>query len=358
MNARAVAVLVVLLAALGGGALLVFQQTRDQPPPAAGALGEPVLPGLQAADIESLVIREPGATLTLQRREQRWTIPERAHFPADTAKVRELVLGALALKIGQSEPLPEAERARLKLDASGTHLEFRDAGGKALATLVVGAKYFKREPANAGTASADGRFVLVPDKPDRVHVVADPLPLATAASAAWVDKTGFGAEHVRTMEVDYPGAGGKWRVTRPSLEGDWKLTPLYAGEKLDIVRANSATYSLNRVEIADVAPTGLRPDQTGLDKPITVVAQTFDGLTYTLKLGDLREGNYYATLWVSGEPRPPAGPDAQARARSLAERLPREKALAGHVLLIARSKFEDVLRKRAELLEAKAAKKK
>lgn len=356
MNARAVAVLVVLLAALGGGALLVYQQNRAQPPAAAGALGAPVLPGLQAADIASIVIREPGATLTLQRRAQRWTIPERAHFPAQLAKVRELVLGVLALKVGHSEPLPEAERARLKLDASGTRLEFRDADGQTLATLVVGAKYFKREPANAGTASADGRFVLVPDKPDRVSVVADPLPLATAASAAWVDKTGFGAEHVRSMEVDLPG--GKWRVARPSLEGDWKLTPLYAGEKLDVVRANSATYSLNRVEIADVAPAGLRPDQTGLDKPITVVAQTFDGLTYTLKLGDRREDNYYVTLWISGEPRPPAGPDAKERARSLAERLPREEALAGHVLLIARSKFEDVLRKRAELLEAKAPAKK
>lgn len=358
MNARAVAVLVVLLAALGGGALLVYQQDRARQPPAAGVLGEPVLPGLQAADIESIVIREPGATLTLQRREARWTIPERAHFPADTAKVRELVLGVLALKVGQSEPLPEAERARLKLDASGTRLEFRGAGAKTLATLVVGAEYFKREPANAASAAADGRFVLVPDNPDRVTVVADPLTLATAASAAWVHKTGFGVEHVRTMEVDYPGPGAKWRVARPSLEGDWKLTPLYAGEKLDIIRANSATYSLNRVDIADVAPSGLRPDQTGLDRPITVVAQTFDGLTYTLKLGDLREGDYYATLWISGEPRPPAGPDARERARSLAERLPREKALAGHVLLIARSKFEDVLKKRAELLEAKAAGKK
>ena len=187
-------------------------------------------------------------------------------------------------------------------------------------------------------------------------VVADPLPLAAAASAAWVDKAGFGAEHVRSMEVDFP-AGGKWRVARPSLEGDWKLTPLFAGEKLDVIRANSATYSLNRVEIADVAPGGLRPDQTGLDKPITVVAQTFDGLTYTLKLGELRGDNYYVTLWISGEPRP-AGADAKERARGLAERLPHERALAGHVLLVARAKFEDVLKKRAELLEAKAAGKK
>jgi hypothetical protein len=136
------------------------------------------------------------------------------------------------------------------------------------------------------------------------------------------------------------------------VEGDWKLTPLYAGEKLDVIRANSATYSLNRVELSDVAAPGLRPEETGLDRPVTVVASTFDRLTYTLKLGKARGEDYYATLWISGEPQA-AGSDAKERANSLAERLLLEKALAGQVLLIARAKFEDVLKKRAELLEKK-----
>jgi hypothetical protein len=83
-----------------------------------------------------------------------------------------------------------------------------------------------------------------------------------------------------------------------------------------------------------------------------VVASTFDGLTYTLKLGKARGDDFYATLWVSGEAKS-TGADAGERTNSLAERLPREKALAGHILLIPRSKFEDVLRKRAELLEKK-----
>jgi hypothetical protein len=353
MNARIAAVLVVLLAALGGGALLVHQQQRASEPAAAGRLGKPVLPALQAAQVESIAIREPGATLTLERRAGGWAIAERAGFPADVGKVRELVLAAIGLKVGQVEALGEKDRARLNLDASGARLEFRGAGGALLASLVVGRKVFKQEPRIAADAAGDGRFILVPDRPGEALVVADPLALATAKSSAWVSKTGFGAEKVRVMEVDFP-AGGKWRVERPGVEGDWKLTPLYAGEKLDVIRANSATYSLNRVELADVAAPGLRPDETGLDRPITVVASTFDRLTYTLKLGKLRGDDYYATVWISGEAQP-SGPDAAERAKSLAERLPREKALAGQVLLIARSKFEDVLKQRAELLEAKAA---
>jgi hypothetical protein len=356
MNARIAAVLVVLLAALGGGALLVHQQERARQPAAADALGQPVLRGLQAADVATLVIREPGATLTLQRRDANWVIAERAGFPADLERVRELVLAVLGLKVGATEPIGDQDRARLGLDRTATQLDFRGADGKTLATLAVGKKYFKREPENPAQAPGDGRFVMLPEAPGRVVIVADPLVLATAQSAAWIAKTGFGAERVRSMEVDLAG-GGRWRVARASVEGDWRLTPLYAGEKLDVLRANSATYSLNRIEIADVAAPGVRPELTGLDRPATVVAATFDGLTYTLKLGKLRGDDYFATLWVSGEPQP-TGADAAERAKSIAARLPTEKALAGHILLIARAKFEDVLKKRAELLEKKETGKK
>ena len=356
MNARVAAVLLVLLAVLGGGALLVQRQERARRPAAAAELGQPVLRGLQAADVAAVVIREPGATLTLQRRDDSWIIAERAGFPADLEQVRRLVLAVLGLKVGATESIGERDRARLGLDGKGTQLEFRGADGKPLAMLVVGKKYFKREPENADAAPADGRFVMQPEAPGTVIIVADPLALATARSASWVAKTGFGAESVRSMEVDFAG-GGKWRVERPGVEGEWKLTPLYAGEKLDAIRANSATYSLNRVEVADVATPGVRTEVTGLDKPTTVVAATFDGLSYTLKLGKLRGEDYYATLWISGEPRT-TGADAAERSKSIAGRLPAEKALAGHILLIPRSKFEDILKKRAELLEKKDTAKK
>ncbi|HEX5094222.1 MAG TPA: DUF4340 domain-containing protein [Burkholderiales bacterium] len=351
MNARVAVVLVVLLAALGGGALLLYRKEGSQSPASAAQLGQPVLAGLQAADIQSIEVREPGATLTLLRRPNGWVVAERANFPADVDKVRELVLAAIGLKVGQVEKIAEKDRAGLQLDASGTRLEFRGEAGKPLAALIVGKKYFKREPRDAATAAPDGRFVRVPESAGTALVVADPLRLASAKSAPWVSKEGFGAELVRTMEVDSP-ADGKWRISRTKDDTQWKLTPLYAGEKLDVIRANSASYSLHRVAIDDVAPPGLRPDETGLDKPVTVVASTFDALTYTLKLGKLRGDDYYAMVWVAGEPKV-TGPDAEKRAKQIAERLPREHALEGQVLLISRHKFEDVLKKRSEMLDKK-----
>ena len=140
MNARLAVVLVVLLAVLGGGALLVRQRSESQKPADAGPLGQPLLKDLQAAQVAAIVIRSPKDAITIARKDERWTIAERGGFPADVDKVRDFVVKAIALKIGQSEPIGEKDRARLLLDAGGTAVEFLGADGKPLARLTAGKK--------------------------------------------------------------------------------------------------------------------------------------------------------------------------------------------------------------------------
>src|SRR5207244_11642778 len=136
MNARVAIVLVVLLAVLGGGALLYSYQERTRRPENVSALGKPLLKELKAADIAAIRIVEPKATLTIQRKDDGWVIAERRGFPADVAKVREFALKLIGLKVGQSEPIGEKDRARLNLDASGTQVELSAADGKPLGKLT------------------------------------------------------------------------------------------------------------------------------------------------------------------------------------------------------------------------------
>jgi len=356
MSARAVAVLVVLLLALGGGALLIRQQSSSQQPAEAALLGQPLLKDLQAAAIASIVVREPKATLTIARKDERWTLAERGGFPADFDKVRDFVLKAIALKISQAEPIGDKDRARLQLDAGATALEFLGADGKALAQLSIGRKYFKTAPENPVKATGDGRYVMLPGDDKRVYVVADPLAQASTRSADWVSKAGIGADKIRSLEVR-DAAGAAWKVERSGDNADWKLAGLRGDEKLDITKPNAAAYSFGRIEIADVAPPDARPETVGLDKPAVATAATFDGLTYVLKLGRTEGDNTYASIAVSGEPKA-EGKDAEERQKKLAERLAREQALAPFIVLIPKQKLEDILRKRADLLIKKEDKKK
>ena len=358
MNARIVVVLVVLLAVLGGGALLVQRQEgAGQKPADAGSIGQPLLKGLQGAQVAALVIREPKKTLTIQKKDDRWGLVEYEGYPADVDKVRDFVLKALELKIAQAEPIGDKDRARLQLDAEGgTTIEFQGADGKPLASLIAGKKYFKSEPENPAKALGDGRFVMLPADPKRVLLISNPLAQASTKSADWVSKAGIAAEKVKTLEVR-PTDGPAWKIERSGDNADWKLVGAGGGEKLEITKANAASYTMSLIEVADVAPKGIQASETGLDKPTLVTATTLDGLVYVLRVGKLVDGNYYAAVSVSGDPKP-EGKDGEERLKKINERLPREKALSNYVVLIPKGKLDDILKKRADLLEKKEPAKK
>jgi hypothetical protein len=348
MNARIAAVLVALLVLLGGGALYYQHLQRAERPGGAGALGKPLLAGLKVADIAQIAIREPQGAVTLEKKDASWAIPERGGFPADVERVREFLLKAIELKVGQAEPVGAADRKRLQLDEGATRVEFRGADGKPLAALLVGRKYFKGEPENPDKAAGDGRFVMVPRDETTVYVVSDPLAQATAKTSAWISHAGFSAEKAKSVEMARP-AGDGWKIERAAEDAEWKLAGARDGEKLEMPKANAAAYALANLDVADVAPKDAKPEETGLAAPAVLTAETFDGLTYTLKVGAANGDNYYATAAVAGEPKP-QGKDAEERAKKLAERLPRERALAGHTLLVAKSRIEDALKARSELL--------
>ena len=331
MNARVAAILLVLLVVLGGGALLYYNQERARRPQNVATLGRTLLQDLKIAEVASIRIVEPKSALTVQRRDEGWTIAERDGFPADLGKVREFVLKLAALKVGQSEPIGEKDRARLNLDASGTQVELGGPEGKPLAKLTVGKKYWKREPESPEKTPADGRFIGLPAEPQQAYLVSDPLVQASTRTADWIDRSSFQVEKVKALEVRYPDGGG-YRIERAADNADWQLDGLPPGGKVDTGRANAASYSLSLLELADVAPRDAA--NTGLDKPTLVNATTLAGRTYAIKVGRLEGENYYVSFQSSG-------PDEK----------PREKLLSQHVLLVPKAKLEDTLKKRADLLE-------
>jgi len=330
MNARIAAVLVVLLAVLGGAALLIKREDSSRRPENSSALGQLLLKDLKAADIARIRIVEPKSTLTLSRKEDGWVIDERDGFPADFAKVREFVVKAVSLKIAQSEPVSEKDRARLNLDSSATQLEFAAADGKPLAKLLIGRKLFRSEPENPEKALGDGRFVMSPADDKTVYLISDPLLQATAKSGQWIDKRAFQIEKVKTLEVRYPGGDG-WRLERAAENASWKLADQKPREKIDSSRANAATYSLSLLDLADVAPKDATAEATGLDKPIRLNATTFGKLSYAVRVGKLEGESYYVKLESGGGEK--------------------DKLFVERVLLVPKSRLDDTLKKRAELLD-------
>lgn len=371
MSARMLAVLVALLVLIGGGAMYYYQQERRTT--SVESLGKPLLPGLKAAEIGSIAIRESGGTLTLVRKDGRWRLAERGDFEADPVKVRDFVLKVLELKIGQNEPLAAGDRQRLQLAEPGkqgaaTEIQFKSAAGKVLETLLVGRKYFKSAaPENADKAAGDGRFVMLPATANRVYIVSDPLAQASAKSAAWIATEGIALQNPASVEMRFTD-GERWRAFKEPKANDWKLEPLKGGEKADSSKLSSVAYALYELKLADVAAPDLKPGDTGLDTPVTLGALSQEGIRYTIKLGKLRETDLYANIAVEGAPAKPARQPAKdekpedkakfdkeygERQAKLDERIAREKTLSNYTVMISMRSLNDILKRRDELLDKK-----
>lgn len=373
MNKRVVAILAALVLLLGGTALFMYQRDQESRPAAGPRYGQALLPDLKASEIARIVIREPSATLTLVKKETGWTIEEQKGYPADLDKVTELVVKTIELKVGQAEPIGDKDRARLNLlepgkgaqDGQATELAFKAGDGKMLAELLLGKKYFKSEPqGDPAKAIGDGRFVMLRQDTKQVYLVSEPFRLARAVSAEWFGKEGFAIERIKSLEVSLAEGDG-YRIERATDGPDWKLA---SSGKLDNTRANSAAYGLNKVDIDDLAASD-KPEDNGLDKPSLVKVTTFDGLSYTLRVGRLNKERYPLRIEVAGTPkrefeeRKDEKPeDKIARKKSfdeemkrLADRVEREKGFKDFTLLIGKSKLVEVLKKKSELLQQSKA---
>jgi uncharacterized protein DUF4340 len=229
--------------------------------------------------------------------------------------------------------------------------------------VVLGKKVLRKDPGNPLPAAQDGvpagRYMRVLDGKERVVVVSDPLNNAEALPGKWVDKDFFKAERIKTLTVT-PAGGQPWRITRDVEWGQWKFAG--GGGALDASAAVGAVNALSQLGVSDVA-VDVKPDEQA--KPVTVTAETFDGLTYTLRISQRGSSDeYLVNVSVAGEPprerAPEKGEKAEEKERRdkdfaesrkrLEERVSREKGLASWTFVVERKQVAPLLRTREQMV--------
>ncbi len=378
MTRKQFLILVAALAALAAAGAWIMQSQRTAWGPADSRIGQRLVAGLKLEGVAEIGLRDASATLTLVRRNGAWVVKERADFPADAERVRELLLKLPELKIVQAEPVAETQRSRLNLaepgaaagTGAGTLLELKDGAGKTMTRLLLGKKVTARtgtEGPSPEQGIPTGRYVMPATETSSVVLVSDPLGTAEAKPEAWLSKDLIRAERVGSITVSGPDGRERFSLSRETDSYDWKLA---GGGKPDLQKAQDALNPLQGMSLSDVVPDP-DPAAAGLDRPIVIRAQTLDGVTYTLRVGSkTADDRYFISISVSGEPAAAriAGKNetaeekqkqdkafAENRAR-LVERLGREKKLERWTYLVARTAVEPLLRERAQLLQEKKPK--
>jgi len=283
-----------------------------------------------------------GSRITLQRAAPGWLVVER-HYPADPARVRELLLNLANLKIIEAKTRDPANYSKLGVEApesptAGSTLLEVTAGKKSWSLIVgksaPGRAIYVRQPTEAASALAEPSLTVDPDPKRWIDRLLTDVPGATVHDIAVRPATGAAYVLSRAKRDDpdlelSPIPKGRTTVSSMSLDAQ---ADALQGFNFDDVRAQPAPA---------VAPTD------------HAVVRTFDG--QVLEFGGHREGEKaYVTLAASRDATlaaqfpaapgaPPATPDQTV------ERL--AARVKGVEFEIPIYKYEALFRTQEDLLE-------
>ncbi len=370
MNRKQFLWLVLALAVLGGaGWLLSKRDEASWSGAETSRVGQNLLKDFPVNDVAAIVMKNAKGELNLQRQNNQWQVKERGGYPASFSHIGDVLLKLQEMKITQSESITPAQRAALELaepgkgEASGTSVEFKDQSGKTLTSLTLGKKYLRKGGANEQGFPA-GRYVLVGSDAGNVAVVSDPLLDVEPKADMWISKEFVQVDKPKAVSVSDADGKLKWKVSREKEGADWQLADPKAGEAFDKVNGVSIANSIGAATFTDVV-VDADPTKTGMDRPVVVTAETFDNLTYSMKIGKEGPDNTrHVTVAVAGEPNKQRTPGANEKpedkekldkafaeqVKKLEERVKREQALAKWTYLVPNWKVDPLLKERAQLM--------
>jgi hypothetical protein len=341
-----------------------------------------LVPKFPINDIAQVRIKQSAGEVNLVKKDDLWRVKERADYPANFTELGDFLRKVQDLKTIEEVKVGASQMGRLELNSpdkggtnSATLVEFKDAKGGNLKSLMLGKKYSKsaqEESPFGGGGFPVGRYVMVPGGDNKVWLINDALTQVEAKPESWLNKDFFKVEKLKSISVTHPGGTNSWTLTREKEGGDLKLADTKEGENLDTGKASGAGYALSSPSFNDVV-VDPKPEETGLDKPITAKLETFDGFTYNVKLGKaMKEENYPLQVAVEGnfpkqrEPGKDEKPEDKdkldkefkEKQSKLEEKLKNEKKFEKWTYLVAKWSVDPLLKERKDLLAEKKEEKK
>lgn len=303
-----------------------------------GSTGEPAFKPVRMfadlqdriADVATIQIETKAASFNVVRDAQgRWTLPDRAKYPADVNTVRKTILGLAELDLVAEKTSRAESQEKLglgvpKTGGSGTLVTLKDGKGDVLASLITGV--------GAEGESAGGKQAIYVRRPDAPQTyVARGTFAATTDQAQWLDKAfiDLARDRVKTVAMK-PFKGKPYTVTRAKPDdANFRIVEaIPAGRQL---RSESEPSGIGNallgLSFEDVKAEGL-VDFAGA---ATLAVSTFDGLNMTFNIVE-KDRDFWMTLSATADPTvqpPPAKPGESKLKPDVAKEAKEINALVG-----------------------------
>jgi len=349
MTARRVITLLILGVLVIAGAIWLSSKRHLERATLAGDLVLPGLEGTLNSVSEVRLIKGDGTRATLKRGQSAWTVGER-DYPADSGKVRKLLLDLAALNVVEEKTRTAENYPQLGVEdvsspkSTGTRVE-AVTPGKTFAVVV------------GKSSSAKSGYVRVAGAPQ--SFLAAPLISLDADPKHWLDHTLLDIAQDRIREIAVkPAEGPGYTAARAKKEeSDFAVTELPKGRELsspaaaDPIAGSLAGLTLDDVRRVPSAESAVRTAGPGIhtaesgappasSAPAAAATfRTFDGLE--VEVTGRKEGT--RTFISLGSQS--TAPGAQAEAQTLQARL------KGWEYEVPSYKYDGMFRSLEELLK-------
>ena len=260
---------------LGAGVWLSMHRSNEQ----SSLGGTAVFADLKAAlgDVSEIRLgKGDGSRTTLRKAADGWAVVER-QYPADSSRVRELVLGLATLKVVERKTQDPANYAKLGVEAPDT-----PTATSTLVEVVAGSKTWSLIVGKA----ADGRALYVRKPAEATSLLASPFITVDPDQKRWIDRQLVDIPGTSVHDVSVKTPGGSYVLTR-AARGDLEVSvsPVPKGRKpVTSMSLGSQLEALTSFNFDDVHTA--RSPAAPTD---TATYRTFDG--QVLEFAGRREGD-------------------------------------------------------------------
>ncbi len=368
MNRNQFSILFAVLVILGGLVWSLKKSDESSWTQRPNHVGQALVANFPVNDVANILIDNGHTSVSLTKKEGQWRVKERGDYPANFNMISDLLLKIQDQKIVQSDAINAEQRPDLYLiepikdKPSAIAVELQDANAKQITRLLLGKRLMKKGPAGAEVPA--GRYVMLSADEKNAMLVSDVLLETEPKPENWIVKDFVRADKIKSMAFNADDGTNVWKMQRDQEGGEWRLNDAKPNEKFDNTRGTSAVNAISMLSFTDVVASTASID-TGMGNARTFVAETFEGLTYTFRIGNASgDDNQYIGVSVTGEaikirvaatdekPEDKARLDKefQERFSKLETRLKFEKTLAKWTYVTPKWRLDPLLKDRAGLM--------
>lgn len=394
MNKRQVIILWVIAIALGGAVTVMKLTQKDTTKSATKrAPGQTLFESFPAPDVATVEIQGADSTVTLAKKDGKWTVAQRESYPANVSYVNEFLRTLTDLKVTRGMEAGPSFAPRFGMDESAKKAEdrgltatFKDASGKEIAKVSLGKNIESGADAGPmGGGMSVGRYIRNHADDSGFYAVNEMFPSINAEPARWLADGFISPEKIKSITLSQKGKDEPaWKLVRDTEEAEYKLEGAAGSEVLDTTATSPLKSLFSYARFEDVVTADKLAERTGdAAEKRTAVIETFEGFKYVITLTPAKAKPAPPPAIAANPQTPPPAADNMLltvtvtadlpkerkkeegekpedakskdtafteRMKTLNEKLEKEKALAGRTFEVSKSTVEALLKERDQLI--------